>query len=271
MTIRNAVNHACHRLMRPLARFLVRSGIGFREFAEIAKVAFVDVVSEDYGIRGRKTNISRVAVLTGLTRKEVSRIRHASRFGSVSRTTYVGRPEQILHAWSKTKEYADEAGQPRVILPEGSGATFASLSRMIGGDIPPGAMLKELVRAGSVEQLSDGRLRLLTTSFMPDSSDPESILLAGEAVHDLTNTIVNNLYALQPREKRLERRVYSEALDISDAQALKSFASEKAEILLEEIDNWIADREARTSQADNPSDQARVGLGVFVFEEEIGG
>jgi hypothetical protein len=51
-------------VLRPIARIFLRFGIGFREFAEISKAAFVDVASTDFGIRGRPTNISRVAVMT---------------------------------------------------------------------------------------------------------------------------------------------------------------------------------------------------------------
>ena len=67
--------------LRPLARALLRAGIGYREFEEISKTAFVDVSTRDYGLRGRPTNISRVAVMTGLTRKEVRRIREKSESG----------------------------------------------------------------------------------------------------------------------------------------------------------------------------------------------
>ena len=62
-------------VMPSICRLLLRHEIGFREFSDLAKAAFVQVATEDYGIRGRPTNISRVAVMTGLTRKEVKRLR----------------------------------------------------------------------------------------------------------------------------------------------------------------------------------------------------
>ena len=62
-------------VMRPIVRILLRYGIGYREFVEVVKTAFVDVASSDFGLRGRPTNISRVAVMTGLARKEVKRLR----------------------------------------------------------------------------------------------------------------------------------------------------------------------------------------------------
>ena len=74
--IKKQILDAFFVVLRPIAKILLRYGIGFREFAEVAKSAFVDVASSDHGIRGRPTNISRVAVMTGLTRKEVRRIRN---------------------------------------------------------------------------------------------------------------------------------------------------------------------------------------------------
>ena len=59
-TIQRQILEALLIAIRPLARALLRAGIGYREFAEISKTAFVDIATKDYGLRGRPTNISRV-------------------------------------------------------------------------------------------------------------------------------------------------------------------------------------------------------------------
>ena len=82
--IKQRVLNAFLLVMRPVVRILLRYGIGYREFAEITKTAFVDIASSDFGIRGRPTNISRVAVMTGLTRKEVRRLRDKIASGNSS-------------------------------------------------------------------------------------------------------------------------------------------------------------------------------------------
>jgi hypothetical protein len=97
-------------VLKPIARILLRFGIGFREFSEIAKTAFVDVASSDFGIRGRPTNISRVAVMTGLTRKEVRRLRDKIAGG---KHTVVVKPTpmwDILHYWHADGEFLDSGG-----------------------------------------------------------------------------------------------------------------------------------------------------------------
>ncbi len=67
--------------LRPIARIFLGFGMGFKEFSDIAKTSFVDVATSEYGLRGRPTNISRVAVMTGLTRKEVRRVREKIKNG----------------------------------------------------------------------------------------------------------------------------------------------------------------------------------------------
>ena len=72
---KNRVLAALLKALRPVARILMKAGVGYREYAESSKSAFVEVATSDYGLRGRPTNISRGSVMTGLTRKEVKRLR----------------------------------------------------------------------------------------------------------------------------------------------------------------------------------------------------
>ncbi len=97
-------------VMRPIVRILLRYGIGYREFAEIAKTAFVDIASSDFGIRGRPTNISRVAVMTGLTRKETRRIRDRIAKGESTIQVKTTPFSEVLHQWHAQPEFTDAAG-----------------------------------------------------------------------------------------------------------------------------------------------------------------
>ena len=267
-SIKSSVLDACLRFMRPLARFLVRSGVGFREFSEVAKIAFVDVVSSDYGIRGRLANISRVAVRTGLTRKEVSRIRNQGKREGGGRCAPVGRPERVLETWHRMPEFCDESGKPRRLPFEGEDSSFVALLRLVGGDIPPKAMLKELINAGSVEEDHDGYFSVVSRSFIPDASDPDSIVLAGEALHDLVTTINHNLFESGSQGKRLERRVYGDLLSVAESQRFQKIASEDAEELLERLNTWISEKEGNRAAAKEHGKKKRIGLGIYLFEED---
>ena len=61
---------AYRRLMRPLIRILIRNGVAYGEFAEIAKEVYIDVAASDFKVPHRKMSQARISILTGLTRKE---------------------------------------------------------------------------------------------------------------------------------------------------------------------------------------------------------
>ena len=85
--------------MRPVASMLLRFGLGYREFADICKTAFVQAAAEEFGVRGRPTNISRIAAMTGLTRKEVRRLRDEAAGSELPSVTGPNRPAEVLYAW----------------------------------------------------------------------------------------------------------------------------------------------------------------------------
>jgi len=154
----HTVLFALLKALRPIARFLMKAGIGYREFAEISKCAFVDVATSDYGLRGRPTNISRVAVMTGLTRKEVKRLRQKIAAGSQIVLDKVIPPAEIIQKWHTDPKFLDDSDRPLTLPFDGESPSFAELVKKFGGDIPPDAMRTELKRVGAVAESADGFL-----------------------------------------------------------------------------------------------------------------
>ncbi|MGI9224671.1 MAG: DUF6502 family protein [Woeseiaceae bacterium] len=162
------LNSTFFQLLRPLARLFLRFGRGYREYSELSKTAFISVASEDYGVHGRPTNVSRIAAMTGLTRKEISRIRGGLERGEgivIERQTPV---REVIEAWRTTDEFLDAAGEPAVLPFEGDRGSFRSLVKQYAGDIPEGAMKTELKRIGAAE-CAGGRFRLL-----PENPDKQA-------------------------------------------------------------------------------------------------
>ena len=156
-------------VMRPVVRILLRYGIGYREFVEVAKTAYVDVASTDFGLRGRPTNISRVAVMTGLTRKEVKRLRDKIESGD-SRISVKTTPlADVLHHWHAQEEFTDSSGRPVVLPFSGAERSFSSLVKKFGGDIPAGAMRTELARVGAIVESANGELKVIDRVVVPKS------------------------------------------------------------------------------------------------------
>jgi hypothetical protein len=267
--IQSAILSACVDFMKPIARLLIKNGVGFREFSEICKAAFVDVASNDYGIRGRKTNMSRVAVMTGLSRKDVKKVRDGAKLSREPQLLRTRIPEAVLSLWYNNSDYLDEHRRPKRIAFEGPGANFRDLVARAGGDIPPRAMLNELLRVGSVVKEGE-KLRVVSSSYVPEPNDPEAVLLAGRAIRHLVSTLDHNLGCEFHEARFFERHVYSDRLPSSQCPRFRKLAREKGQLLLTDLSSWLAARE--TALSTSPEDgytstTTGIGVGVFFFQD----
>ena len=145
----NKLNKSFLMLLQPLARLFLRFGRGYREYSDLSKAAFVIVASEDYGVHGRPTNVSRIAAMTGLTRKEISRIRSRIEKGDAALTERHTPLQEVIAGWCSNDEFLDDDGKPAALTLDGGPGSFQSLIKQFAGDIPEGAMRKELQRIGA--------------------------------------------------------------------------------------------------------------------------
>ena len=77
--LREQLRKAYRRLLNPLVRILIRNGLTAPWTGELLRQVFVDAAtSEDLQLPGRRLSDTRVAILTGLSRKEVHRLRNES-------------------------------------------------------------------------------------------------------------------------------------------------------------------------------------------------
>ena len=253
--------------MRPLARILLRFGIGFREFSEIAKTAFVDVATTDYGLRGRPTNISRVAVMTGLTRKEVRRIREKIEAGDQSVVVKMTPLSDIIHKWHSDDEFLDSSGRPAVLPFAGESKSFSSLVRRFGGDIPPGAMRTELKRVGSVEEDEDGNLKAVSRAVYLKDDHDKLVTALIHAVYPLISTVAHNVNPERAEDSWAQRTTYSQTIRKNDLQRLRRISADRLASLSESFDDLLIAYETLHESDGSQEDNNTVAIGVFYFED----
>ena len=256
-------------VMRPIVRILFRYGIGYREFAEAVKTAFVDVASADFGLRGRPTNISRVAVMTGLTRKEVKRLRDKIASGDSKIEVKTTPLADVLHHWHAQPEFTDSAGKPLELPFTGEGATFSELVKKYGGDIPAGAMRTELKRVGAVTEDDSGVLTVAERSVKPTDHHEN---LKTQLVHGAYPVLVNITHNTNPDLQGApwaNRIAFTTALGNVDTSQLRRIAYDRADQFAESIDDTFMTYEAlHKSDAVDTEDQRAISVGIFYFEED---
>src|SRR5262245_7368304 len=108
---------------------MLQSGISYSEFASVAKSVFVRVATTEYKKRGRPANFSQVSAMTGISRKEVSRIRSAETERRWTPNMEVSPVNTILQEWHFDPDFSDGAGHARALPFEGPQSFSALVSR----------------------------------------------------------------------------------------------------------------------------------------------
>jgi hypothetical protein len=220
-----------------------------------------------------------VAVMTGLTRKEVKSVREKIDAGFED-GLWLGKlnlPTQILHYWHNDPDFCETVGTPKALPMSGSYPSFTDLVHRYAGDIPAGAMRVELMRAGAVVEKSDEKFEPTRVHYIPEDVDEKFVRSMYFALANLASTLVHNANVNSqgdvPDNRRLERYVWTARISPSDAEEFKALAEHKAAKILSELDDWIGAREQlRLAQAAADSEEeiakAGYGLGIYSIESD---
>lgn len=254
------------RFMRPIVRLLIKAGVTHSEFSEMCKSVFVDVARSDYGIRGRKANNSRVAILTGLGRKQVRQQLDLIEKEELAKAPQMSPATRVITAWHEDPMYLNKAGKPAVLPVEGDAPSFASLARTYAGDLPANALLKELRRVNAVVDDEDGRLKIVSRSFLTVDVDPEYVRILSTQLEDLGATIFHNVAPPKGAPRRMQRFVVNENMPPARVGEFQEFATRAGQELLEKFDGWLTQREVPMEERSD-SRMKRTGVGIYYFEE----
>lgn len=264
--LNEALAQAMLRILHALARLLLRHGMPLRTFVELAKRAYVNIALREFVIPGRRPSISRAALLTGLTRKEVQRLAAApEELAGESYATH-SRASRVVAGWVRDAEFHDANGEPRELETDAGPASFAGLVRRYGGDVPPRAVLDELMRVGAVVRSAGDRLRLNARVYIPRTSEIGKLMILGADVSYLVNTIDHNLQD-GGRTPRFQRKVMYDNVPIEAMEEFRQLAERHAQEVIELLDAWLARHDRDVNPAVRGSGRVRAGVGIFAFEE----
>ena len=256
---------AFRKILRPLVRILLRNGVAFGEFSEVAKATYVEVAARDFKVPGKRTTRARVAVITGLTRKDVTRVIKDEDKFSDENPSKSNRVSRVLFGWHSDSEFTGPYGLPRELrFDTGGVADFSSLVRKFSGDMPARAVLDELLRVGAVEEIDHGWYRILTKTYIPEMMSAENVEILGSTIEQFVETVDFNLMKEAAGKGRFERKVVPDnGLLPQDVPAFDEFIRERGQNFLDEIDNWIASRrKPRPEQGDK---WTITGVGVYHY------
>jgi hypothetical protein len=265
----SALLQAAQRILRPIVRQLLRHGVTFTTFANLAKRVYFQVAADEFALPDRKQSDSRIALITGLTRRDVAALR-ATTAGAEAPPLDANVATRLINRWVTDPAYLTEAGAPKPLPLEArraGGPSFVQLVREVGGDIPPRALLDELARVRCVELQATRTVRLLQRAYIPAGDSPERIEMMGEDVGEFAAVIAHNLEN-PPHEAYLQQKVVYDNIGDDALAKLRAELRRMGETFLRRVNKVVAAEDRDRNPKAPGGQRKRVALGVYYAEND---
>jgi len=110
---------------------------------------------------------------------------------------------RLLSGWHQDPKFIDDNALPRLLPESGPRASFEALFGRYGGDIAMPTMIKELLKTGAMERLASGEFKVLMRYYQPSLADSENLLFAVDRIHDVIQTMNNNVFVSESHTPQL--------------------------------------------------------------------
>lgn len=260
---RKQLLNAIRLVLRPIVRLLIRVGLPFDEFTDVARGAYIESAIREHP-NGIPPTRDRIAFVTGLSRQQVDYYIDNDRALPVAAPTLERLVVAVVHRWHTDPNYLGPYGIPLELeFDSPQGRCFQSLVAEIDATASPGKVLEVLLRAGSVAHFGEKHFRAITRWVIdPEVLSPSRIEYFGHALTCLAQTIEYNFNLADSENKRLERCVFADrGLPRKLLSSFEAHARERANHFLLDIDDWIE----RSGGAHSGGSDLRVDTGVNVF------
>jgi len=264
--VKDATVSALERVLDPLLELLLDAGVTVQELNRAARNRAVRIATQRVVKESGRESKSRVAIMTGLPRSEVTRILGELDAGPKDKPDH-HPARRVLAAWHDDPRFLAPNGDPAVLPIFGKKRSFERLVERHGVGIPVRAMLDELMQLDAVERLEDQKVRAKSRVPIMTGLTNRSIAAVGERGRDLLETLTHNV--------RRSSQPFFEATAVIDDGDLELVNFVRREIA-EQGTNFINSANSllnrsqikRGSKTAKPSKPVRLGVTVYYFQEE---
>lgn len=259
-------------MLRPLVRLTLYCGLGYAEFSAAIRRVFIDVATEEYGIRGRPANVAKISAKTGISRKVIQRHRTRSDAPEWTPDDEISPLNTIIHYWRFDERFCVSPGEPRDLSQEGDNS-FATLVKEWVGDIPTSTIRQDLLREEIATVNENGLISLRLDYSFPERLDEDFLRNAAFSIQHLGETLFYNATLIDSghispadhlERGRFERFAWSRRLDKKAADSLQLWVRREGEKFILRADEFMSQLESsRSSDSQNTSNLGGVGMYFF--------
>jgi hypothetical protein len=259
---------AIQQMLLPMARLMIDHGLQLTPMVELLKKALVEEAVGAFGLADKGSSDTRIALLTGVHRKDVKRLR-----GQVPTAEtpppMVPVAASVVARWISEPRFLNADRSPRSLartpgksLP--GEPDFTTLVAEVSRDVGARAVLDELLRLGVVDVDTEAQVHLKSSAFVPQEGLRESFHFLAANVSDHLGAAVHNLSPDRTTPPMLEQSAFSQDLTAHQSAELHRLARQAWGEALQRFLQAAAVAEQRSQAATEP--KFRVRFGVY-FQE----
>jgi Family of unknown function (DUF6502) len=259
---------ALEQILLPAARLMIDNGLQLPAVVEAIKRALV--LEANRAPLAERPNATRVAVLTGVHRKDVKRLTDMLDQGvqaEPDRSASVG--SQVVARWISDTRFLDAAGNPLRLVRTPRYATddspsFSELVGAVSKDVGARAVLESLLQLDVVREVTDTIIELRLRAFVPSQAARESMYYLAANVADHFATAVHNQTLPVTGSPMLEQSAFSDGLSLEQVTQLHDMARAWWEKALKQ---FLRDAtEAAKAGTANTQPLYRVRFGAYFYQ-----
>jgi hypothetical protein len=272
-TEKEAVLDVFAGLLRSLMPVAFKYGISAGEASGAVRRSYIEALEARLREQRRPTTDSRLGVISGLPKADVSALREAMRVGaalSIRTAASLDQITSVLTVWQTNSNFSGAYGLAMDLdLAEAPGSprrTFADLAETACPGVDRDALLDELLAAGSVEVVDGTTVRCLSRSYVPRGADVNRIERMGRFLAVATGNFVHNLLRSESEPSYFERTVVSDDLLTERGRdQFLAMAAERGEELTTDLDTYLTG----LISAERAKSGKKYGVGIYFFEENV--
>lgn len=273
---RRAFELLLKQTLTPLMPVAISYGMSANDIAVVTRGVYLSVMETRLQTeRGHQISDARLALVSGLTRREVEQARRGTAAKDSSRSELAQqlyRIAVVLSAWHTNPKFSGAYGMPLDLdlkpSEESPHRSFDELIETACAELPQTVTLDELIAQGVVEVINGNIVRCKSRAAISNpktGSGREGQLASyGRFLAAATGTVAHNVLAEDQSHSYVDRLLTSD-MPLSERIGKQFFvrAANSTDAFLSELDSWLS------KNAGEPADGSgrHYGVGVFFFAD----
>lgn len=246
------------QMLKPVIRFALKRAVGLQEFIESAKQVYVEVAADQIKKSGQKINLSRLSTLSGVHRRDVTRIFREGEVKEES-TRFASR---VIGQWRRDKRFLDSSGKPRVLSYRTEDSEFTRLVNHVSKDLHARSILFALEQVGAVKITPNG-VKLTARTYEPKKNVREAFRMLARDADELIGAVVDNAMHDGPEPPNFHSYTFFDNISAEDLDKIKSWLYKHCAASHSRVERYLSKFDLDVTPSAKKKGGMRVAMGSF--------